>query len=310
LILLLCFLAALCEGADVQAAGVAAAGLMRELSPTPVQLGVFFSASNLGLLLGAFVGGRMADRRGRKAVILASMVTFGVFSLVTAVGGSMERLTWARALTGFGLGGAMPNLIVLVIEASDATHRNRNIATTYIGFPIGGTLASLAIYVLGAERWRWIFVVGGIAPLVMVPLMARFMPRPTVAPLSAPHRRHSAFHELFGYGRWSRTLLVWAGFLLIVLSLHLMINWLPLLLQGRGLGGRSAALSQAAFNVGGAAMAWLVGRLLDTRWRRPAIAVSIVSLPVALMAVANAPVEPVLLIGISWLLGAGIWPGR
>jgi AAHS family 3-hydroxyphenylpropionic acid transporter len=128
--------------------------------------------------------------------------------------------------------------------------------------------------------------------------------------LRTSHRHCGAFEELFGHGLWSCTLLVWARFMLIVPSLHLMINWLPLLLQGRGLGGKSAALSQAAFNVGGAAIAWVVGRLLDTRWRRPAIVVSVVSLPVALLAVANAPVEPGLLIGISWLLGAGILAGQ
>jgi len=65
-----CFIAALCEGFDVQAAGVAAGGLSREFRPTPAQLGVFFSASGAGLLIGAVIGGRVADHVGRKAVLM------------------------------------------------------------------------------------------------------------------------------------------------------------------------------------------------------------------------------------------------
>jgi MFS transporter, AAHS family, 3-hydroxyphenylpropionic acid transporter len=304
--LFLCFLAALCEGADVQAAGVAAAGLAREYSPTPGQLGAFFSASNLGLLVGAIVGGRLADSLGRTKVVVASLGVFGAFSLLTAFAWSLDSLTWARALTGLGLGGAMPNLIALVMEASDATRRNRSIATTYVGFPIGGTLASLVMFLVGAQHWRRIFLVGGIAPLLLAPLMARFIASPAGAREAARDPIQHPFGDLFGRGLWSRTLVVWAGFLLIVLTLHLLINWLPLLLQGRGLGLGDAALSQAAFNVGGAAVAWVVGHLLDTRWRRPTLAVSVVGLPAALVAIANAPVHPGLMIGLALLLGGTV----
>jgi AAHS family 3-hydroxyphenylpropionic acid transporter len=237
------------------------------------------------------------------------MVTFGVFSLLTSLAWSLESLSWARALTGIGLGGAMPNLIALVVEASAATNRNRSIATTYIGFPIGGTLASLVMFVIGAEHWRRIFMFGGIAPLLIALLMARFMPRSAATDLAARDPvscRPGAFRGLFGPGLWSRTILVWAGFLLIVLTLHLLINWLPLLLQARGLGLGHAALSQAAFNVGGAAVAWVVGHFLDTRWRRLTIVVSVVGLPAALVAIANAPVHPGLLIGLASLLGGSV----
>src|SRR5438034_11656650 len=108
-----CFLAALCEGFDVQAAGVAALGLSRTFTPTPQQLGLFFSAGNAGLLVGALIGGRLADRFGRKSVLVCSIGIFGVFSLVTSLAWSMESLTWMRVLTGLGLGGSMPNLIAL-----------------------------------------------------------------------------------------------------------------------------------------------------------------------------------------------------
>src|SRR5579863_10455 len=105
----LCFLSALCEGFDVQAAGLAATGIARELHCTPADLGLFFSATGIGLLIGSVVGGTIADRRGRKLVLVASIGMFGAFSLVTAVMPSLWLLAGGRLLTGLGLGGALPN---------------------------------------------------------------------------------------------------------------------------------------------------------------------------------------------------------
>src|SRR5271166_2042537 len=104
--MLFCVLVALCEGIDLQAAGVAAAGIGAEFKPTPDQLGTFFSASTFGLFIGALIGGRLADHIGRKKVLVASIALFGLFSLLTSYAADVQSLTWARALTGLGLGGA------------------------------------------------------------------------------------------------------------------------------------------------------------------------------------------------------------
>src|SRR5204863_45728 len=109
--LLFCFLVALCEGLDLQAAGVAAGGLSREFMPTPGQKGLFFSASTFGLSIGAVIGGWLADRIGRKKVLIAAIGAFGLFSLLTIFAWDMQSLTIARLLTGLGLGGALPNLV-------------------------------------------------------------------------------------------------------------------------------------------------------------------------------------------------------
>ena len=100
------FLIALCEGFDVQAAGGAATGLMHELHSTPADLGLFFSASGIGLLIGSVVGGNVADRRGRKLVLVASVGVFGLFSLLTSGMPTLWLLAGGRFLTGLGLGGA------------------------------------------------------------------------------------------------------------------------------------------------------------------------------------------------------------
>jgi AAHS family 3-hydroxyphenylpropionic acid transporter len=310
---ILCFLGALCEGFDVQAAGIAAAGVSHLFRPTPHALGLFFSASGAGLLLGAVVGGRISDRLGRKSVLVASIAAFGLFSLLTSVAPDMESLTAARFLTGLGLGGAMPNLIALAADSSAAKSRNASIAIAFIGMPVGAVAASLIVFFLPLEAWRVVFQVGGAAPLIVAPLMFLYLPATKSGAqrvTSAASTEVNAARELFGEGRTFGTLLLWVSFFLIALTLHLMLNWLPLLLIGRGLLKGQAAVAQAGFNAGGALIAVWLGTLLDSRWRHIGIGASVALLPVVLALIAVAPARPGVLLGLAALLGGAILAGQ
>lgn len=305
----LCFLGALCEGFDVQAAGVAASGISHDFHPTASALGFLFSASGVGLLVGAVSGGHLADRVGRKAVLVASIGAFGAFSLLTSVAPDMPSLTGARLLTGLGLGGAMPNLIALAADASTSSSRNSSVAAAYVGMPLGAAAASLVVFLIPLDAWRVVFQVGGVAPLIVLPLMVLYLPRSklatTVVASGAP-KRAKIPRVLFVKGRALNTLLLWASFFLIVLTLHLMVNWLPFLLVGRGLLKGQAAMAQAGFNVGGAATALWVGTLLDSRRQRTAIIASLAILPVMLYLIAVSPARSELLFGLAVLLGGAI----
>ena len=289
LILALCFMAALCEGFDVQAAGVAAGGIAREFHPPPGVLGWFFSAANIGLLIGAVIGGRLSDRIGRRVVLIGSLTIFGIFSLMTAFAGDMQGLTIVRLLTGLGLGGTMPNMIAIAAGVRGGMPKGGDIAFTYIGMPLGGAIASLLVVFLPVEHWRQVFVIGGVTPLFTAAGMALFLPavlnRHTAGPTPSA-AQVSASRELFGDGRLPRTLVLWTGFFLAVLTLHLLLNWLPLLLTAQGLTKSQAALAQVGFNVGGAAGALTVGRMLDTRLRSLGVALSVIALPAVLLSLA------------------------
>lgn len=98
-----CLLIAALEGYDIQAFGVAAPHMAADLALNPSQVGWAGSAANFGLVLGALCGGWAADRWGRKPVLLASVLAFGVFSLATAFAHGVQPLLLARLLTGLGL---------------------------------------------------------------------------------------------------------------------------------------------------------------------------------------------------------------
>ena len=305
LTLAICFAASMCEGMDVQSAGVAAAGVRSTVHPTAGQLGLFFAAANLGLMVGAVFGGRLADRIGRKPVLTASIFLFGLFSFANGLAMDMTTLTLARLATGLGLGGALPNLIAITVEASGERSRNATIALTYVGQPFGGTVASLIALALPAGEWRPLFWIGGVAPLVVGVVVALVL-REGRPGEERPAREPGPISDLFREGRLARTLVLWLGFFAAALTLHLRLNWLPTLLQARGLTKSEAAAAQVAFNIIGAVGALIAGAGLDTRWRAASIALAIVAVPAAVLTVAQAPPLAALMTLAAGLVGAGI----
>ncbi|WP_373859888.1 3-(3-hydroxy-phenyl)propionate transporter MhpT [Klebsiella pneumoniae] len=172
----LCFMVALMEGLDLQAAGIAAVGMAQAFALDKMQMGWIFSAGILGLLPGALVGGMLADRHGRKRILLGSVLLFGLFSLATALAWSFPTLLLlARLLTGVGLGAALPNLIALTSEAAGSRFRGRAVSLMYCGVPIGAALAAALGFSGLAAAWQIIFWIGGVVPLLLIPLLARLL---------------------------------------------------------------------------------------------------------------------------------------
>jgi MFS transporter, AAHS family, 3-hydroxyphenylpropionic acid transporter len=292
--MLYCLCAALCEGIDLQAAGVAAAGIGAEFKPSADQFGTFFSASTFGLFFGALIGGRLADSIGRKKVLVVSVGLFGLFSLLTALASDMQWLTWARLLTGLGLGGALPMLLALVSESSGLERQSARVAMVYAATPVGGAIVSLISLWASAAQWRVIFIVGGVLPLLLAPLIAVGMSE-SVAFQREAHADGSpkpgSFAAIFAQGRALRTALLWLSFFLGLLLLYLLLNWLPTLLVSDGLTRLQAAAAQIGFNIGGALAALLIGYLLGGRLRNAAIVIAFVALPVLVVILAKAPAE-------------------
>lgn len=173
-----CFLVAVLEGFDIQAMGVAAPKLAAELGLAKGVLGEALSASNVGLVLGAVVGGWLADRLGRKAVLIGSVLVFGAFTLLTMRAQGFEGLFAARLGAGLGFGAALPNIMALSAEAGSAERRGSTSAMMFCGMPLGGGLVALFSYLAHDLDWRALFLIGGLAPLAVAALMLVSMPEP------------------------------------------------------------------------------------------------------------------------------------
>jgi MFS transporter, AAHS family, 3-hydroxyphenylpropionic acid transporter len=147
---IMCCLAAVCEGFDLQAPGVTAPILRGVFHMSPSQTGTFLSMSTFGMMLGALIGGRLSDRIGRKWVLIGSIATFSVLTVVTVLATNTQMLYWIRLATGLGLGGALPNLVALAMESVAPERRSTAVGLMLAGPPIGGALASL---IAAGPRW-------------------------------------------------------------------------------------------------------------------------------------------------------------
>jgi len=287
LVVFVCFLIAAIEGYDIQAFGVAAPKMAPELGLDPSQLGWGGSAAMIGLVIGAFAGGWLADRCGRKPVLVGSVALFGVFSIVPATAGSYETLLWARLATGLGFGGAMPNLIAVAVEIARPERRAATVAAMFCGMPVGGAIAALVARLAGEELdWRMIFVAGGLAPLLLIPVILRFLPE--TRPAHDPDADRNLARALFTDGRAAPTVLVWLAFMLTLVVLYLALNWLPTLVIDKGLPASEGFAAAMAFNAAGVVGSLAMGAITDRwGWRWP-LAASYLALAAAMAGLARA----------------------
>lgn len=256
----LCFMVALMEGLDLQAAGIAAVGMAQAFALDKMQMGWIFSAGILGLLPGALAGGMLADRYGRQRILLGSVLLFGLFSIATALAWNYPMLLLARLLTGVGLGAALPNLIALTSEAAGPRFRGRAVSLMYCGVPIGAALAAALGFFALAAAWQTVFWVGGIVPLLLVPLLQRWLPE---SPLFQRSAAGVPLRTLLAPGNATATLLLWLCYFFTLLVVYMLINWLPMLLVGQGFSASEAAGVMFVLQFGAACGTLLLGALMD-----------------------------------------------
>src|ERR1700736_5100075 len=293
-LLLTCAAVLFLDGFDTQAIGYVAPALAKEWGLSKAALGPVFSAGLFGLLIGALVLGPLADRIGRKKIIVFSTLAFGIGTLVTAFVQDIDMLLAIRFLTGLGLGGAMPNAIAMTSEFNPRRRRATMVMIMFCGFSVGAALGGfLAAALIPLFGWRSVFVVGGLAPLALVPILAlrlpesvRFLaltgraqervaellwsisPRAVFAPATQfvvhePELTGIPVLHLFRDGRTLVTLLLWVVFFMSLLDLYFLTNWLPTVLNDLGASVSAAALIGSMLQVGGVVGALALGSIID-----------------------------------------------
>ena len=186
----------------------------------------------------------------------------------------------------------MPNFISLSSESAHPQRRVSAVTLVMAGMPFGGALS--AILSLSAQlgwSWRWIFIVGGAAPMVLAIIMMYLLPEQpkfvgAVRPGGLPHV-DSVWSVLFGSSRAATTLLLWMAFFFTQLVLLLMLNWLPSLVIGLGFTHAEASAASVCFGLSGSLGAVLLGHLHAGKSRRWWVAATYGCMAAALAAVAS-----------------------
>lgn len=288
----LCFLAALLEGADIVSMGLAAPSVAKAFGFGPGQISYVLTATIVGLMIGAAFGGRLGDRVGRKRVLVFAFFVLAVFSLLTAQATDLTQFVLVRLLCGLGLGAAFPNLIALAAEASRPDKRATGVGLMFCGQPIGGTLLGLFVASqAGVLDWKVIFYIGGILPLLLLPVLIFALPESAAfreARAGAPVARASVPSALFGEGRAPVTLLLWASYGFTQVVVYLINNWLPTLMVAKGFTVQQAGMISAFENMGAAAGCVLLAMIADRGRLKTVLAVTYVAIAAGLFALGAA----------------------
>jgi MFS transporter, AAHS family, 4-hydroxybenzoate transporter len=288
----ICALLAFVEGFGAQNAGPVAPALARSswhLSHNAI--GQFTSLGIFGLMIGALFVAPLADRIGRKPVLLASVIMFGLCSFGMGLATSVTMLFTFRFLTLLGIGGAMPNAVAMTSEYSPHRARSLSIVLMFNGFIVGSIGAGLtAARLSGLYGWRSVFIVGGVLPLMLAPLVASSLPEsvrflaarngadPRIARLMRPidpaiedgvlfvpdghYGNHVSVAALFRQGRARKTIFLWILVFCSLLDLFLLSTWLPTQIASLGVGVTFAILIGTLLQVGGM-IGMLQGWLMD-----------------------------------------------
>jgi MFS transporter, AAHS family, 4-hydroxybenzoate transporter len=293
-VFLLCFLAAAIDGYDVQVIGVAISGIRDSLNLQPATMGVILTAGQIGVMLGAFCLGPVADRIGRKRMMTLTALIFGVFSLLTAFATTVGEIAAMRLLAGIGLGGIVP--AALAYGSEYAPQRLRATITTlvWMALPVGGMIAGFsAVWLLPAFGWQSLFIVAGVMPLALALVLAFAMPE-SLAYLSArdgdqAQMRKIAVHiapslaghsdivffaaeeklagvplkHLFKEGRAAGTVLLWMIFFLSFFLMIFFVSWIPTFIRTATGSTTALGTSLAMWNFGSLIATAMVGQLID-----------------------------------------------
>jgi AAHS family 4-hydroxybenzoate transporter-like MFS transporter len=286
----ICTVVQMLDAYDVNSIGVSVPQLTHLWNlPGPAFTGAFLWSS-IGIMVGALSAGPIGDRIGRKPLLIASLTIFGLASLLTAFANSLPMLTILRFFTGLGIGGGFPGAATLTGDYAPQRRRALMIMVSFTGAPVGGFLCAQAAGVLlPTLGWRSIFAIGGIIPLLLVVVMAVWLPesprflarKATLSPREEALLRRleitpgqgaiagldvaqaNPITMLFSKGYALQTVLMWIIFFCSLMNLFLFVYWMPEVLHLTGMTPAEAARATSFRELGAICAVLYLGLLID-----------------------------------------------
>lgn len=296
LVIGLCMLCTFIDGFDIQAMSYVAPSIIKEWGIAKTQLGQVFGASLVGMAIGALVFGSLADRAGRRPILIGAMLFLALFVYLTARADSVQELLALRFATGLCMGAVIPNAVALAGEFSPARMRVTLMMIASSGLVLGGAIGGvIAAALIPAFGWRSVFLAGAALPLLTVLLMLAALPESLqflamrkhgeekmgavlrrIDPaldigahieFVMPERKMNGmpFMHLFRDAHGLGTVLLWAVNFMNLMSAYFLANWLPVIMNEAGHSTTQAVLAGAVLWIGGFVGNLFLGWFVDRR---------------------------------------------
>jgi MFS transporter, AAHS family, 4-hydroxybenzoate transporter len=294
-IVAICFLIMLIDGFDISVAAFAGPGLIRQFHVSPSALGALFSVGLLAGLFGTPIFGSLADRFGRKRVIIFGVFFFGVFTLAALIATSFQLFVLYRFIAGVGIAGILPIAVALASEFAPRRYRATMVILMFTGSSLGGvTVGLVAAQFAVSHGWQILFWVGGVGPLLLVALLIFSLPESphymvghpnyrsalvkvvkrldpnlviddnTVFMTTEPTTKEKAKISALFAGRLAYlTPLIWAANIFSMMAFYFTSSWLPTILSASSVGASKAALAASLYILAGTVGGLAIMRPLD-----------------------------------------------
>jgi len=137
-------LAIIVDGFDGQMIGYAIPLIMKEWGVTRAAFSMAVASGLAGMAIGSLSAGILADKFGRKPVLVASILLFGISTMTIGQATDVTTIALIRFFAGLGIGAALPAATTLTAEFIPLRYRTMAVTTAIVCYPAGGMLAGLA----------------------------------------------------------------------------------------------------------------------------------------------------------------------
>jgi benzoate transport len=293
----LCWIAVLLDGFDLVVVGTVVPALQEpdEWQLSPGGTTFVITIGLVGMTIGALTIGALTDVIGRRKALIGAVTAFSVLTLACAFAPNETVFGILRFLAGLGLGGCLPTAIAMVNEFTRTGRSGRATTTMMTGYHVGAVAtAALAIVVIPSLGWRWMFVIGALPALVLVPLMLKQLPES--ASWLVAHGRRAEAEEvaarhglelaepaadasegadvtvgaLFRGTYLRNTLVIGVTSFMGLLLVYGLNNWLPTIMKEADYELGAALAFLLVLNVGAVVGLLVAGRIADRIGIRPA----------------------------------------
>ena len=308
----ICVVLNMLDGFDVMVMAFTAPHVSSDWSLSGKALGMMLSAGLVGMALGSFLLAPLADRWGRRPMILCCLLILTLGMALSALAASAWQLAALRVFTGVGIGGMLAGVGVITAEYASLKWRSTAVALQATGYPIGATLGGvLAAWMLQHFSWHSVFLTGAAASLVCIPLVLRCLPEsldflvarrppdalarlnalltrmqmPTLHALPPPPARaarRKGYAALFGGDLRRVAVFIAMAFFLHMFAFYFVLSWTPKLLVASGVSEQQGITGGVLLNlggiVGGSLFGWLASRMALSRLTAATLVVALLGM--------------------------------
>jgi len=307
-VIVICFFCNLLDGMDVLIISYSAPAIASQWNIAPSALGLVFSSGLLGMTIGAVLLAPLADRFGRKPLMLSAALVMCSSIYLTSMASSIAFLMAYRLISGLGIGIMMATTAALTAENAPAETRGFWVSFVVAGYPVGAVLTGLlSVGIITQYGWETLYQYAGGISFLAFPLIYFFL-QESKAFKAQEKRQFQSPSLLFKNELRFNTIRLWGALFLCFATLYYLINWIPKLATNAGLPMELALYAGTVFN-SGAVFGILLQGYISTQFGLTKTVGSLLLLSTLFLIVFGFFEGSILLLVDLFLLGLGVQGG-